>query len=429
VTEQNLNASAYLNSLGVALTDAAQRAIGRLALAGEFVLDEQRGVLLRPKRGGVSERYLELLAAEGYAFVVVDDGDYPSMYARDGESLVPVRALPVRTPARFPSRDVLAGWARLIRLAAGRGSAARLGAAQLVACLDDARVFTPALARLNDDTPLSRIGGDPQDDAEVVRTAAALLAGFALRPSSHVELIWLLGALASLVHQKGELSGLAEELARLLELQQLGTRRLVVSGGAGAELSVLFHSSGSAALPAALDALGPVLRRLLPNVDLDLGDFLRTSTRNDYSGVIVVPPLGVEIRGAQLDGFDLAKRGGKLLSRVSAELLYVEHALAATAPTGVLVAFLPEGLLSSAGHAQFREWLLARTRLLAVISLPSGSCFQGTSVKCSAVLLQKGASQADYPILMVDADDGEELAAAKATLDDFLSREVSACAS
>lgn len=418
----------YIDSLGVRLTDTAQRSLGRLALAGEFVLEGQRGVLLRPKRGGVSERYLERLAAEGYAFVIVDDVDYPAMYARDGESLVPVRALPVNHPSRFPSRDVLTAWARLIRSAAGRGDAARLGAAQLVAHFDDDGVFTPALVQSNGDTPVGKIGGGPEDHAEPLRTAAALLAGFVLQPASRAELGWLLSALASLHHHKGDFPEPAEGLAEVLDVRQLGGRRLIVSGGAGAELSVLLGSTGSAALPVALAAMGPLLRRLLPNVEFEIGDFLRSSAQSDYSGVIVVPPLGVEFRGTQFEGFELSRRGGKLLSRVSAELLYVEHGLAATAPGGLLLALLPEGLLSNTGHAQFREWLLGRARLLAVVSLPAGSCFQGTDVKCSVVLLRKGATEADYPILMIDADDGEELAAAKATLDDFLNREVSACA-
>src|SRR4051794_22057418 len=98
----------YIKSLGLEIAGAPRRSVGRLVLAGEFILGEQRGVLLRPKRGGVSGRYLELLAAEGYAFVVIDEGVYPSMYSREGDSLVPVRALPVKTPLLFPSRDVLA---------------------------------------------------------------------------------------------------------------------------------------------------------------------------------------------------------------------------------------------------------------------------------------------------------------------------------
>ena len=96
-----LDANIYLGSLGIEVTDAAQPVVGRLALAGEFVLGSERGVLLRPKRGDVSDRYLELLAGEGYAFVIVDGGSYPSFYAREQEGLVPVRALP-RRPQPLP---------------------------------------------------------------------------------------------------------------------------------------------------------------------------------------------------------------------------------------------------------------------------------------------------------------------------------------
>jgi len=426
---RELNAAEYLDSLGLVVLETAQRMVGRLAIAGEFALEGQRGVLLRPKRGVVSDRYLELLGAEGYEFVVVDDGIYPSMYSRQGASFGPVRALPVFNPSRFPTREVLAAWARLIRLAAVRGDAAALGAAQLVAYFDDDRsVFTPALVKSDGTAPLASIGGGSEDEAEPLRTAAALLAGFRVQPGSRIELAWLLGALTSLLHHKHDVSGLAEGVVGLLEVPQLGARRLVVSGSVGAELSILFCSSGSAFLPTSLEVLGPVLQRLLPNVALDFGQFLHSPTLTDCSGVIVVPPLGVEFRGAQFEDFELSKRSGKPLGRISAELLYVEHGLAATADGGVLVTVLPEGLLSSAGHAHFREWLLARARLLSVVSLPAGSCFEGTAVKCSVVLLQKGAPGGDYPILMVDADTGDGLDAAKATLDDFLSKELSACA-
>ena len=81
--------NAYLSSLGIDLTDAAQPAIARLVLAGELVLGGEHGVVLRPMRGDVSDRYLELLAGDGRAFVIVDRGSYPSFYARElgGSSL------------------------------------------------------------------------------------------------------------------------------------------------------------------------------------------------------------------------------------------------------------------------------------------------------------------------------------------------------
>ena len=184
MTGIQLDANAYLGSLGIEVTDPAQSAIGRLALAGEFTLGKARGVILRPKRGGVSDRYLELLAAHDYAFVVVDGGRYPAVYARKGDALAPVRALPIDTPRHFPSEEVFAAWRQLIRSSAGpRGDAAQIGVAQLVACLGNC-VAVPERVSPNDDVPLKQIGGTKATVVEPLRTAVALLAGFRLRPSS-----------------------------------------------------------------------------------------------------------------------------------------------------------------------------------------------------------------------------------------------------
>ncbi len=426
-----LDANAYLNSLGIEVTEAEKSAIGRLALAGEFVLGGERGVLLRPKRGDVSDRYLELLAAEGYAFVIVDGGSYPSFYAREGEGLGLVRALPIADPQHYPSQEVLGGWAQLVRSAAGRGEAVPVGVAQLVARLDNEEVFGPALVRTSSDVPVSRLGGDASVAAEPLRTAAALLAGFRLHPRSPGELVRLMVAVSSLLPDKGQFSGLTEDLAPLVQARQLGARRLLVSGGAGAEVAALLGVEGAVVLPSELRVLEPLLERVLPGVDRVFADFLESTFEQSFDGVIVVPPLGRQLGGAQLGRFELAKRGGKTRTRVAAELLFVEHALAATADGGVVVTVLPEGLLSSAGHADFREWLLEHARLLAVVSLPAGTCFRGTGVKCSVVLLQKPAPAGDYPILMVDVEAeglGGDVEAARSKLDKFLEREVAACA-
>ena len=426
-----LDANTYLSSLGIDVTDAAQPAIGRLALAGEFVLGGGRGVLLRPKRGDVSDRYLELLAGEGYAFVIVDGGSYPSFYAREQEGLVPVRALPVVERGHFPSAGVLGAWVQLIRAAARRGDAAKLGVAQLVARLDDDQLFGPELVRPDGDVAVSRLGGDDSVAVEPLRTAAALLAGFRLRPNAPDELVRLVVALSLLLPDKGQFSGLTEIVAPLVRAHQLGARRLLVSGGAGAEIAALLGAEGTVFLPTELRLLEPLLQRLLPSVERVFADFLQSNLDGSYDGVIVVPPFGLQLSGAHLGRFELAKRGGKARSRVPAELLFIEHALAAMADGALLVIVLPEGLLSSAGHADFREWLLEHARLLAVVSLPAGTCFRGTGVKCSVVVLRKPAPDDDYPILMVDveADDlGGDIEAARSKLDDFLQREVAACA-
>lgn len=426
-----LDARTYLSSLGVDVTDAAQPVIGRLALAGEFMLGGERGVLLRPKRGDVSDRYLELLAGEGYAFVIVDGGSYPSFYAREQEGLVPVRALPVADRSHFPSAGVLGAWGQLIHAAAGHGDATKLGVAQMVARLDGDEVFEPDLVRPTGGVPVSRLGGDESVAVEPLRTAAALLAGFRLRPNAPDELVRLVVALSSLLPDKGQFSGLTESVAPLVRGHQLGARRLLVSGGAGAEIAALLGAEGTIFLPAELRLLEPLLERLLPSVELVFADFLQSNLDGSYDGVIVVPPFGLQLNGAQLARFELSKRGGKVRSRVPAELLFIEHALAAMADGALLVTVLPEGLLSSAGHADFREWLLEHARLLAVVSLPAGTCFRGTGVKCSVVILRKPAPADDYPILMVDVEAHDlrgDIGAARSKLDDFLEREVAACA-
>ena len=425
-----MDANAYLNSLGIEVIEPTQPAIGRLALAGEFTVGKARGVILRPKRGDVSDRYLELLAAHDYAFVVVDGGRYPAVYARKGDALAPVRALPIDSARHFPSEEVFATWRQLIRSSAGpRGDAAQIGVAQLVACLGHG-VAVPERVSANDDVPLNQIGGTKATAEEPLRTAVALLAGFRLRPSSPDELARLVVAVSSLLPGKSQFLGLTEVVAPLLRVHQLGARRLLVSGGAGAEVGVLLGARGTIVLPSELSVLDPLLARLLADVERVYSDFLQSRFVQPFEGVVVVPPLGLPISGAQARQFVLAKRGGKVRRRIASELLFVEHALAATAEGGLIVIVLPEGALSSAGHADFRAWLLDHAQLLAVISLPSGTCFRGTSVKCSVVLLRKLPTTDDYPILMIDTEADNlrrDVEAAKSKLVAFLEQEVAEC--
>ena len=198
-----MDANTYLSSLGIGVRDPARTAVGRLTLAGEFVLDGKRGALLRPKRGEVSNRYLEILASEGYAFVIVEGSGYPAVYAHEEGALVPIRALPIAHPQNFPSPDVLAEWSQLIRAAAGHGDAARLGVAQLLARIDGDDVFGPPLVLAKSSVPIKQLGGDDSVSPEPLRTAAALLAGFRMLPNIPDELVDLEVTLTSLLPDKG----------------------------------------------------------------------------------------------------------------------------------------------------------------------------------------------------------------------------------
>src|SRR6266487_81648 len=111
----------YLNSLAIAVYTPRDAMIGRLAIAGEFELAGGRGIVVHPKRGSVSDRYLTLLAAERIFYVLVDGTALPEIYGRpaNGHGLVPMRALPIAHPNRFPTAAVWAALVHLLRTAAG----------------------------------------------------------------------------------------------------------------------------------------------------------------------------------------------------------------------------------------------------------------------------------------------------------------------
>ena len=93
-----------------------------------------------------------------------------------------------------------------------------------------------------------------------------------------------------------------------------------------------------------------------------------------------------------------------------------------------------EGLLSSVGNSDFREWLLRQAQLLAVISLPPGSCFRGTSVRCSLLYIRKSASQSeDYSILFAEVQeqdllDANQIGVLRAAIDHAVEGTLQQCA-
>ncbi|HTG14104.1 MAG TPA: hypothetical protein VK747_02440, partial [Blastocatellia bacterium] len=69
-----------------------------------------RGVSLRPRRGGISDRYLEILAKEHIAFALVDCPEAPPMVYDLTKTGIPpqrLRALPVSFPSVYPNMDVI----------------------------------------------------------------------------------------------------------------------------------------------------------------------------------------------------------------------------------------------------------------------------------------------------------------------------------
>lgn len=422
-----MDASSYLQSLGIELRPATSAAVGRLSLAGEFELDNQRGVIVRPKRGGVSSRYLEMLAAQGMDVVLVDGAVPLTIHGRSPDGVFePLRALPVVSPSKFPSPEMLHVLVDLIQRAARRpNDSLDLGSRILFSKLVDEEttggLFTPNLSTDRSRSALRKFADGavglklPASAAvaEALATMLALLAGYRLSPQSDEEVAALVEFVARLAEPKAW--GLPHRLGfTVTGSWASGGSTLVASAVPGVQLLPLRtarHSIG--VLPLSSIAENPLLRYLFPNtrfVDLDFLSWSPEQKAESPDHIFVVPPFGRWITAADvLKASELGQRpGGKTPSRTTAETLYVEHAIRIARRGGVIVAVLPEGLLSSVGHAEFRSWLLERSQLLAVVSLPARSCFTGTAVRCSILYLRKvDPVPPDYPILMLEVEEDD----------------------
>lgn len=422
-----MDASSYLQSLGIELRPAASAAVGRLSLAAEFEFDGHRGVIVRPKRGGVSSRYLEMLAAQGVDFVLVDGAVPLTLYGRSSDgALEPLRALPVASPSAFPSPEMLHVLVDLIQRAARRSNdSLDVGSRVLLSKLVDEEtnggLFTTNLSTDRSRSALRKFADAvvglklPATGAvaEAIATMVALLAGYRLSPQSDDEVAALVEFVARLADPKAW--GLPHRLGfAVTGSWASGGRTVVASAVPGVQLLPLRAARHSqAVLPLSSIAENPLLRHLFSDTRFVDSDFLSWSPEQKAEApdrIFVVPPFGRWITAADvLNASELTPRsGGKAPSRAPAETLYVEHAIRIARRGAVIVAVLPEGLLSSVGHAEFRNWLLERSQLLAVVSLPARSCFAGTAVRCSILYLKKiDPVPPDYPILMLEVEEND----------------------
>lgn len=107
--------------------------------------------------------------------------------------------------------------------------------------------------------------------------------------------------------------------------------------------------------------------------------------------ILTNPPFGAEFSGQDLRGYAL----GRLLSTtdrtVASELLFIERYMEWLAPGGVLVAVVPDSVLTNRGvFRRIRDWLGPQVDLCSVISLPPVTFgVAGTTTKTSILHLRK----------------------------------------
>ena len=445
-----MDAITYLDSLKIGTKKAETIRVGRLSIKLEFYLNGNRGLVVQPKKGGISDRYMELLAAEDVAFVIIDTSPTIQIYGKtpDNEALEPLYALPIENPTIFPPSELFHVISNLtnqmhVDPSTRMEIVVRLICAKIIDETNESGWFRPELVRPTFKISISDMikeAGFPHDklsgrNNKVTRAAAAILAGFRLKPDNPFETASVLQGLCQIAGKQDFAGG---GLPALFSFAfsgswQAGRAILVASQCMGSQLLPLVDATKSVALlPTQWLAAKNLLEILFPSTLFKDDSFLDWKPDTSLDRIIVVPPFGATVNStAVLKRFKMAMRGKKRLSRVAAEILYIEHALNLADDKAIIIAAVPEGVLSGVSHSGFRSWVLEHARLHAVISLPPATCFTGASIRCSLIILQKIiAPSAEYPILMMeitedDLESVEKRQALQSSIDDFIQKEIS----
>jgi type I restriction enzyme M protein len=147
-----------------------------------------------------------------------------------------------------------------------------------------------------------------------------------------------------------------------------------------------------------VDADAEFLRKLpieLKNrVKILIGDGLQPFTfiEGSASAVVGNPPFSAKYGRvndtAKLSNFELGK--GRRSQAI--EILFLERFLQLTSSQGVIGIILPQGIFSALPLRYVRTFIMGRTAILGVISLPRGIFSNGTTSKTSILFAQRGKS-------------------------------------
>ena len=418
-----MDAKKYLDARHINFRDLEDVKVGRLAISADFILAGGRGVVIRPKRGGVSERYLSLLVRDGVKYVIADTGTSISFYGRDEDSgkLVPWRSLPATEQRHFPSKEVWGALSDLMWTLAKNPRTVKNIVTNILLC----RIRDEEQANLArwDITVSSRkeqcsdllsafdsnaVPLSSDSDTETLLKIYAMISGFTSKPQTVDEMAILLEWLGrSEDGKKSSYYGLSISLSFIFEAVRKESKNLeVVTSTLGAQLiglsgvpeSTLAIENGNA------EVFYPVFEKLFPATRLITDDYLSYSSSNAPDRIILVPPFGQILADkSSLKAISPFFTDNSIKSKIPHEYVYILHAIEHVAGNGVIVAVVPEGMLSNSSHAVFRNWLLKHSQLLGVISLPSGHCFEGTALRCSLLFLKKRDKiPDDYPITMLE---------------------------
>lgn len=133
--------------------------------------------------------------------------------------------------------------------------------------------------------------------------------------------------------------------------------------------------------------------------------------RNHFDIILTNPPFGAVIKDTEKDYLNKFELGAKLKKRKNqkTEILFIERCLSFLKPgTGQMAIVLPDGVLTNSSLQYVRDFLMDKSQILAVVSLPQFAFTHfGAGVKSSLVFVRKKAKDekiSKYPIFMAIAE-------------------------
>jgi len=134
--------------------------------------------------------------------------------------------------------------------------------------------------------------------------------------------------------------------------------------------------------------------------------------KNHFDVIVTNPPFGANVKRSEhsyLEKFVLGQNGKKIRDNQKTEILFIERCIDfLKAGTGQMAIVLPDGILTNSSLQYVRDFIMERTQILAVVSLPQFAFAHfGAGVKSSIMFVRrKGEKEklGKYKIFMAIAD-------------------------
>jgi len=134
--------------------------------------------------------------------------------------------------------------------------------------------------------------------------------------------------------------------------------------------------------------------------------------KNHFDVIVTNPPFGANVKRSEhsyLEKFVLGQNGKKIRDNQKTEILFIERCIEFLKPgTGQMAIVLPDGILTNSSLQYVRDFIMERTQILAVVSLPQFAFAHfGAGVKSSIMFVRrKGEKEklGKYKIFMAIAD-------------------------